>query len=219
MAKVIEVFSKVNSSVQRNLKKVQGKPWAEPLGQTLAITGKIVETCVPGAGLIGGALSFGASLLNPEPTLDDLKAQMAEMQTVLQDLSSDKQMMRNFIQNEMTNLQAKIDNPADEIRSDFYEVKVEMLAMMRSIREENLSNADEILEMKDIISKTFDLVTDIKYKVNKCYFEQQVCNLFISSSRIVLNMSVQLMTPLSNKVISRTFLVMPLNCKPMLTMP
>ena len=89
MAKVIEAYCKVNNSVKKNLRKVQEKPWAEPLGTALKVTGKIVETCVPGAGLIGGALSFGASLLNPEPTLEDIRAQKIEMQKAFQDISED----------------------------------------------------------------------------------------------------------------------------------
>ena len=166
--KVFKGIKKVNDTVNSSLKKVQEKPWAEPLGQVLGVTGQIVETCgnfIPGAGLIGGALSFGASLLNPEPTLEDLKKQMIQMENSLKDISADNQFMRNFVQNEMGKLQTRIDNPPDEIRSDFEEVKVEMLHMMKGIREDNESFADDIMEMKDIISKTFDLVTDIKYKV------------------------------------------------------
>ena len=168
MAKVLKAYTKVNDTVNKSLKKVQEKPWAEPLGQVLGVTGQIVETCgnfIPGAGLIGGALSFGASLLNPEPTLEDLKKQMTQMENSLKDISADNKFMRDYVQNGMRKLQERIDNPPDEIRSDFEKVKLEMIEMMKGIREDNDSFADEILGMKDIISKTFDLVTDINYKV------------------------------------------------------
>ena len=122
---------------------------------------------IPGAGLIGGALSLGSSLLNPEPTLEDLKKQMTELQNGLKGIAADNQAMRNLIENEMQNLQGRINNPPNEVRSDFEEVKSEILEMMRGIREDNDTFADEIIGMKNLISKAFDLVTDINYKVSK----------------------------------------------------
>ena len=79
----IKAYNKVNESVDKSLEKVRQKPWAEPLGKVLGVTGKIVEGVgdfIPGGHLIGGALSFGASLLNPEPTLEDLQNKLEEMQ-------------------------------------------------------------------------------------------------------------------------------------------
>ena len=53
---------KAKEHVEEGLEKVRAKPWAEPLGKALRISGKIagaVEGLVPGANIIGGALSLG----------------------------------------------------------------------------------------------------------------------------------------------------------------
>ena len=75
------VFS-AKTHVDETLKKIQKKPWAEPLGKTLEVTAKIVEGVggfIPGAGVIGGALFFGATLLNPAPSLQDLQKDLKQV--------------------------------------------------------------------------------------------------------------------------------------------
>ena len=67
---------KAKNHVDEALKKVRAKPWAEPLGKALVVSSKVigaVEGFVPGANVIGGALSFGATLLNPSPSVEDLQ--------------------------------------------------------------------------------------------------------------------------------------------------
>ena len=54
--------------------KVRGKTWATSLGKALDVSGKVVcavEGFLPGANIIGGALSYGATLLNPELSVED----------------------------------------------------------------------------------------------------------------------------------------------------
>ena len=108
----MEAIKKVKNSVTNSLEKVQKKPWAEPLGQTMSITGKIVSACgdfLPvagiiggaGAGIIGGALSFGSSLLNPEPTLQELKKQLDVVNKGLKTISIDNDTIRSITENAM----------------------------------------------------------------------------------------------------------------------
>ena len=107
---------KAKEHVEEGLEKVRAKPWAEPLGKALRISGKIagaVEGLVPGANIIGGALSFGATLLKPEPSLEDLQ---------------------------------------DELRE---------------VRNSSAQSSSEISKLKDIISQTFHLVADNRFKVRK----------------------------------------------------
>ena len=111
---------KAKEQVEEGLEKVRAKPWAEPLGKALRVSGKIagaVEGLLPGANIIGGALSFGATLLNPEPSLEDLQRELREVR------NSDAQ----------------------------------------------LSN--EMSKMKDIISQTYHLVADNRFKVRKTCFQ------------------------------------------------
>ena len=68
--------------VKNSLEKVWDKTWVHPLGKALLVTVKIVDVCGtfgPGVATLGSAASFGASLLNPEPTLHDLEEKLDEL--------------------------------------------------------------------------------------------------------------------------------------------
>ena len=168
----MERIKKVKDSVDKSLDKVQKKTWAEPLGKTLATTGKIVKGCgsfIPGAGIIAGALSFGSGLLNPEPSLKDLKKQLDDLNIGIQSISADNATTRSFIEEsmkkEIEKLEGKIANPPLEIRSDFEKIKLEMVDTMKEVQQNNECILNEVSSIKDITSKTFSLVTDIRYKV------------------------------------------------------
>ena len=69
--------------VNGSLEKVRERPWAIQLGKALETSSKVVgavEDFVPGAKLIGGALSFGATLLNPENAMEDLQKEFIQIQ-------------------------------------------------------------------------------------------------------------------------------------------
>ena len=69
--------------VNDSLEKVRERPWAIQLGKALETSSKVVgavEDFVPGAKLIGGALSFGATLLNPENSMEDLQKEFIRIQ-------------------------------------------------------------------------------------------------------------------------------------------
>ena len=170
----MEKIKKVKASVDKSLEKVQKKTWAEPLGKTLAVTGKIVNGCgsfIPGAGIIAGALSFGSGLLNPEPSLQDLKKQLDALNIGIESISTDNASVRSIIEEsmkkEIEKLEAKIANPPSEIRSDIEKIKSEMVDTMKEIKQNNDCILNEVSSIKDITSKTFNLVTDIRYKVCK----------------------------------------------------
>ena len=61
--------------VKFKIVEVRSKPWAEPTAMALKVTGKIVKSAAPfpGSSLLGGAFSLGAAVLNPDPSLADLK--------------------------------------------------------------------------------------------------------------------------------------------------
>ena len=94
--------------------------------------------------MIGGALSFGASLLNPEPSLEDLQKKLEEMQDTLAGMANDKQIIKDIIEKEMREIRSKMENPPNEIRSDYDQVQSEMLQMLKGIREDNDNFADDI---------------------------------------------------------------------------
>ena len=169
----MEAIKKVKNSVDESLEKVRKKPWAEPLGKAMSITGELVSeygNFIPGAGIIGGALSFGSSMLNPEPTMEELKKQKDEVNEGLERISEENVTIRGIIENsmrqEIQKLEDKISNPCSEIRSDFDSIKSEMLLMKNEVKQNNHFIAREVAQIKDVTSKTFNLVTDIRYKVN-----------------------------------------------------
>ena len=152
--------------VEEGLEKVRSKPWAEPLGKALEASGKIVgavEGFVPGANIIGGALSFGATLLNPEPSLEDLRKELREIKEDIRRTAS--QAAVRALEKEMHDLEIKISQPPEEIKKDFDEVKVHMKRILKEIELSNDKMSEQMLRMKDLISRTFQIVLDIRYKV------------------------------------------------------
>ena len=69
--------------VNDSLDKVRERPWAIQLGKALETSSKVVgavEDFVPGAKLIGGALSLGATLFHPENSMEDLQKEFIQIQ-------------------------------------------------------------------------------------------------------------------------------------------
>ena len=119
----------LKSLVEAGLKKVRSKPWAEPLGKALEVSGKIFKVFdgfVAGAYLIGGALSLGATLLNPQPSMRDLQK---------------------------------------EIKKESEEVKVNVERILKEVVHSNNTMTEQMTKLKDLISRTFQIVADIRYKV------------------------------------------------------
>ena len=77
-------LGEVKNHLNEKLEKVRSQPWAKPLSKALATTGSLlgrIEDFVPGGMLIGGALSFGATLLNTTAPKFDLLTGLAEEET------------------------------------------------------------------------------------------------------------------------------------------
>ena len=161
------VFSAKNY-VDETLEKIQKKPWAEPLGKTLEVTGKIVEgvgSFVPGAGVIGGALSFGATLLNPTPSLKDLQNDLKQVQEALEGSSSQSEVLMRALLREQAEIKQKISHPEPEIKGNFEEVKSEMKENFKRVGESSDKMIGMMTALKDKISQTFHLVADSRYRV------------------------------------------------------
>ena len=153
---------KATSHIKDGLAKIQEKSWAEPLGKGLAVGAQIVDTMgsfVPGAGILGGAMALGASLLNPEPSMEDLQKDLQEIKMQLDDDSLSRALVR-ALQKEKRELEERIENPVGELKTSFDEVKTEMKMIVQSIEEENLALSEDISRMKDVISQTLLLVAD-----------------------------------------------------------
>ena len=158
--------------VDDTLEKIRKKPWAEPLGKTLEVSSKIVEgvgSFVPGAGVIGGALSFGATLLNPAPSLKDLQRDLEQVQVALEGSSSQSEVLMRALLREQAEIKQKILHPEAEIKNDFEEIKSEMKVIFRKIGESSGKMTGTMTILKDQISQTFHLVADSRYRVSCCH--------------------------------------------------
>ena len=146
--------------VQDGLEKVQAKPWAGPLGKALDVTGNIVSTfgeVVPGLGLVGGALSFGATLLNPDTSEEDARVFREELRKQADQNSAVSQL----ILDKLHDLEAK------EVRADdMNSVHNEMMLVLKNIQQEMPKFSEGIRDIKDVVDITLDMVTDLRYRVS-----------------------------------------------------
>jgi len=151
--------------VEEGLEKVRAKSWATPLGKALQVSGKIVgavEDFVPGAKLLGGALSFGATLLHPEPTLQELQEQLRETKAAIEGTSS--QLFIQALEKVQLELEDKIANPVGEIKVEFAEVRADMKRIFSEVGESSNKMTLEMSKLRDLISRTFQIVVDNRFK-------------------------------------------------------
>ena len=79
--------------VDATLAKLQAQTWAEPLGKVLATGATIANTMegfIPGLSFMGGALSLGATILNPEPGPAELQQDLQEIKQMLNENAQPK---------------------------------------------------------------------------------------------------------------------------------
>ena len=153
--------------VEEGLEKVRAKPWAEPLGKALEVTGKIVgavDGFVPGANIIGGALSFGATLLNPEPSVEDLQKQLKEIKDTIE--GSSNTAMIDALEKAKEELEDKIAHPVGEIKVEFEDVRANMEKVFKEVGALDKKMTREMSQMRDLISQTFHIVLDHRFKVS-----------------------------------------------------
>ena len=164
----VDKAKRAKNHVEEGLEKVRAKPWATPLGQALAVSGKIVgavDGFVPGANIIGGALSFGATLLNPEPTVDEMQKELKEITAELRRGTSTKSIIQ-VLEKHQQELEEKLANPVGEIRVEFKEVRADMKRVFFEVGELNKKMTEEMAKMRDQISQILHVVIDSRFKVS-----------------------------------------------------
>ena len=81
----------------------------------------------------------------------------------LSQIESTKRMLGNQIEE----LKKLHNNPRPEVRTDFHNIKVEMLESFKAMQKENSVILSELTEMKELVKKIFHLVVQISYKVKQ----------------------------------------------------
>ena len=168
MASAVKAAKKVKNHVDESLEKVRAKTWAEPLGKTLEVSSKIVNgigAFVPGVGVNGGALSFGATLLNPAPSPQELKKELLDIKELVEALGTSMTVKRALTR-EQKEIEEKLRNPEGEIRTNFEDVKMEMKEIHKMVRESNIKMSADMNRIQDKVSKTYSIVTDSRYRVS-----------------------------------------------------
>ena len=156
----------LHSHVTDGLEKVRAKSWAQPAGKALEVSATIVEglgSLVPGASMIGGALSFGASLLNPPLTLEDLQNDLAEIKKMLD--SSQSQGTSHALKRRKEELEEKLEKPISEVNDNAAEIRENMQRVFDSVSKSNAMVSEEISQIRDLIGETFLMVVDSRYKL------------------------------------------------------
>eukprot|EP00092_Neocalanus_flemingeri_P008147 GFUD01008787.1.p1 GENE.GFUD01008787.1~~GFUD01008787.1.p1 ORF type:complete len:698 (+),score=171.78 GFUD01008787.1:65-2095(+) len=104
-----EFFKKVKIKID----DVRSKSWAEPTALALKTTGQIVTALppFPGRSILAGAFGLGSSVLNPDPSLADIKRSEAsikkEMKENFEEMASDMKKINVQLEG--------IDNGIDEV--------------------------------------------------------------------------------------------------------
>ena len=81
---------------------------------------------------------------------------------------------KRMLSNQIEELKILQKNPKPEVRTDFQNIKLEMLESFKALQKENSVILSELSEMKEMVKKIFDLVVQISYKVkNFIYWVSQ----------------------------------------------
>jgi len=122
------------SKSKNYLQKIREKKWSEPLGQALSVTAsisnKLSATGVPFAGIVGGAAKIGSSVLNPAPSLADLKRMQQEIEVKMQESTG---IVRKVLEKELDALKESIQAPQTELLQNLSLIKTEIQSSANEI--------------------------------------------------------------------------------------
>ena len=121
----------IKSRAEETMTTIQSHRMAGPLGKAMHVTGEIVKELgdfIPGAGIIGGALTIGAALFRPRPSL--------------------------VIPEQKATMSSRVD--VDEMKE-----------ILRDVADQNEEMSDALISLKNEIGPTFNMVTDLRYKVSR----------------------------------------------------
>ena len=162
--KVIAKASEGMTFVKDGIETVRSKPWAEPVGTALGVTASICNglgSFVPGLGIVGGAINMGSKILNPAPTLADIKRTEKE---IIQQLEGQTGIIKDALEHKLEALREEMKRPQTEILEDFELVKREVQSSASAMTHHMQHINDELADMKNIINHTYQLVRDQRYR-------------------------------------------------------
>eukprot|EP00092_Neocalanus_flemingeri_P025111 GFUD01027228.1.p1 GENE.GFUD01027228.1~~GFUD01027228.1.p1 ORF type:complete len:752 (+),score=153.06 GFUD01027228.1:200-2455(+) len=167
-----EKIKQTCSYVSESLDKVRSTEWAEPVACVLKVTGTIVQglgNFVPGLGILGGAFILGTKLLNPQPKLSDLRKTEKSLKLDIEKFKSKS--VSSFeidsLSKDLDNVQNSITNFKEshsELIDDFAVLKLDVRDQFKTISKEMKSLESDVKDLKDLVTATFELIVDQRYK-------------------------------------------------------
>ena len=152
------------SFINNALTKIQNIPDKRgKVATALKATGLIakgVGAFVPLAGMVGGALSVGATLLeSPPPSALDVQ-KLEDCSSTLTDPSAIA-----VLQKQIEEMNLRIENPGPDVRTDSDKVKEDLMDILKEMKSETAKHESEIARIQDVVNLSFIIVVDLKYKV------------------------------------------------------
>ena len=140
------------------------------------MTGGIVSTvgAFPGSGTIGGALSLGGKMLKPgAATKEDVR----ELQ---QAIDQSQGIVKKLLEEKLAEMMKMLES-GETFRSDWTNVKTEMMLILREVRVDNGKMAPEVEIIKNVAAATYKMVESLRYKVD--IYVQQIIDIYIKQFR------------------------------------
>ena len=152
------------------LDEIRRKDWAEPTGAVLKVAANAASLIPPPAGgVIKGALSMGGSLLNPDPTLADLRRAKEEIQEAVK--SSFKEVSQEMyeMEEDLSSVRDKIDNLMEMLTEKEFYQGIEDVDANHEYFMEGIENLQKTVE--EFRTKAADFQTTFKrnFKVTKIF--------------------------------------------------
>ena len=128
----------------------------------------------PGSGIIGGALSLGGKMLKPgAATKEDVR----ELQ---QAIDQSQGIVKKLLEEKLAEMMKMLES-GETFRSDWTNVKTEMMLILREVRVDNGKMAPEVEIIKNVAAATYKMVESLRYKVD--IYVQQIIDIYIKQFR------------------------------------
>ena len=152
------------------LEEIQKKEWAEPTGTALKAAASVVSLIPPPVGnVLKGALSLGATVLNPDPSLADLRRAKEEikdeMKTLVHEVARDMTKMGLELSSLRGDMEVVLKLISDK---EFYE-GIENIDAHHQFFMDGLNDLERTSESFKTVEASFQISFNRQFKVQKIF--------------------------------------------------
>jgi len=153
------------AETQGVIEKIRSKEWSEPLGKVLGVSASIADKLssagVPFTGIVAGALKLSTSVLNPNPSLSDLKRMQQELE---KQMTHSTGVVKRALAKELESIKEDMQKPQTELIEDIHVIKKELQNTAAELAKDMATVEEDLQLTKEIVLRTYNLVVDIRYK-------------------------------------------------------